>query len=205
MKPALLSRLRRYAACCSAGYSFLVRAKKRHPRPAIFSSVDVQGGAGLLLAGAVLLLSSCGYHLAGQGRGAVPADVSVLSITASDGSAHTLLPAWKRYVRNHAQDYTVGESGQSDAELRLGGFSESFNPVSFGATGVAVTYHLVFSGQLSLWRKDVRLWNSGPITVQGDVYAVGGPSSIEASRARLRRDLNRQWIHEAWLKLSSGF
>ena len=152
-----------------------------------------------------LALNSCGYHLAGQGRGVMPADVSIVKVTGVDNeSTHNLLKAWRRYVSDHAKGFVVGED-HADVELRLGAISESFNPVSFDASGVAITYRLSRSGSISLWRKDVRIWSSGIISVQGDVYAVGGPTSIEASRTRLRRDLNRQWIREAWMRLSSGF
>jgi len=151
-----------------------------------------------------LVLGACGYHLAGQGRGAVPEDVGIVNVTGTDPSAHGILSAWRRYVSDHARGFVVG-TDHADAELRLGAISETFNPVSFDASGVAITYRLSRSGSISLWRKDVRIWSSGAISVQGDVYAVGGPTSIEASRARLSRDLDRQWIREAWLKLSSGF
>lgn len=151
-----------------------------------------------------LVLHGCGYHLAGQGRGAVPEDVSIMNVTGTDASARTILSAWRRYVSDHARGFVVG-TDNADAELRLGAISESFNPVSFDASGVAITYRLSHSGSISLWRKDVRIWSSGTISVQGDVYAVGGPTSIEASRSRLSRDLGRQWMREAWLKLSSGF
>jgi len=151
-----------------------------------------------------LVLSACGYHLAGQGRGAVPEDVSIVNVTGTNESTHGILAAWRRYVSDHAKGFVIGKDN-ADAELRLGAISESFNPVSFDASGVAITYRLSRSGSISLWRKGVRIWNSGAIAVQGDVYAVGGPTSIDASRARLRRDLDRQWIREAWLKLSSGF
>ncbi|MDQ6958776.1 MAG: hypothetical protein Q9M24_06650 [Mariprofundaceae bacterium] len=162
---------------------------------------------GIVVAAALCLtlaLNGCGYHLAGQGRGVVPEDVSIVNVTGTDASARTILPAWRRYVGDHAKGFVVG-ADHADAELRLGAISESFNPVSYDVSGVAITYRLSRSGSISLWRKNVRIWSSGAISVQGDVYAVGGPTSIEASRARLRRDLDRQWMREAWLKLVSGF
>ncbi len=152
----------------------------------------------------VLALNNCGYHLAGHGRGVVPDDVNIVNVTGVDASAHNFLDAWRRYVSDHANGFVVGKD-HADAELRLGVFSESFSPVAFDAAGIATTYRLSRSGSLGLWRKGVRIWSSGVISVQGDVYAVGGPTSIEASRTRLRHDLNRQWMSEAWMKLSSGF
>jgi len=151
-----------------------------------------------------LALGGCGYHLAGHGRGVMPEDVQIVKVTGVKGSGHDLLPAFRRYVSDHAKDFVVGEKG-ADAELRMSAISESFAPVTFDASGIAVSYRLSRSGSISLWRKNVRIWGSGSISVQGVVYAVGGPTSIEASKDRLRRDLDRQWIREAWMSLSSGF
>jgi len=151
-----------------------------------------------------LALNHCGYHLAGQGRGVMPDDVSIVKIAGTSEVDANLLSAWRRYVSDHARGFVVGEDN-ADAELRMGAISESFTPASFDASGVAVSYRFSRSGSISLWRKNVRIWSSGSISVQGDVFAVGGPSSIDASKSRLRRDLDRQWIREAWIKLSSGF
>jgi len=153
---------------------------------------------------ACVCLVSCGYHLAGHGRGVMPEDVGIVNVTGTDTSSRRTLSAWRQYVSNHANGFVVS-ADNADAELRMGAFSESFNAVSFDASGVAITYRLSRSGSISLWRKGVRIWSSGAISVQGDVYAVGGPTSIEASKARVRRDLNQQWMREAWLKLASGF
>jgi len=151
-----------------------------------------------------LFLVSCGYHLAGYGRGVMPTGVSILKVTGTGASTHAFLSEWRQYVSDHAQGYVVGEDN-ADAELRLGALSESFSAVSFDASGIGVTYQLLRSRSLSLWRKDVQIWSSGAIFVKGDVYAVGGPTSIEASKDRLRRDLDKRWMSEAWMKLSSGF
>ncbi len=151
-----------------------------------------------------LAFGGCGYHLAGRGRGVMPEDVQIVKVTGVKGSSRGLLPVFRRYVTDHAKGFTVGEKG-ADAELRMSAISESFAPVTFDASGIAVSYRLSRSGSISLWRKNVRIWGSGSISVQGVVYAVGGPTSIEASKDRLRRDLDRQWIREAWMSLSSGF
>ncbi len=151
-----------------------------------------------------MFLVSCGYHLAGHGRGVVPEDVHVLDVTGTDVPGDNLVFTWRRYVSDHALNFTVGEAG-ADAQLRLENVTESFTPITFDVSGVATSYRLVRSARLSLWRKDALIWSSGEISAQGEVYAVGGPASIDASKARLRRDLNRQWVRNAWLKLTSGF
>ncbi len=157
----------------------------------------------LVWLGAAVLLASCGYHLAGHGRGAVPEDVRAVAITGADVRLANEL---KRQARSNARDWAVtDDAGAADAELRLGDVREQFVPVGYDANGVAVNYRLTLTGSLSLWRNGKQLWRSGPIAVSDEVYAVGGPASIDASRARVRRDLTRQWLREAWQRLTSGF
>jgi hypothetical protein len=119
--------------------------------------------------------------------------------------AEGLLPALRRYIADHAEDYAVADDGHGEAELRLEAVSETFKPVAFDAEGVANTYRLTLTGRISIWRDGGYIWRSGLFSVHEDVFAVGGPASIEASRARMSRDLRRLWVSEAWLKLSSGF
>jgi len=157
-----------------------------------------------LLLFAVLILTACGYHLAGHGRGVIPADVRVLEVSGTTKPGDELLFLWRRYVRSHAVGFTVASSG-ADAELRLDHVTESFSPVTFDAAGVATSYRMRLAAEISLWRRGKLVWSSGSIAVTGDVFAVGGPASITASRDRLRRDLNRKWIQEAWMRLASGF
>ena len=159
---------------------------------------------------ATALANGCGYHLAGHGGGrdggrggAVPADVRTVAVSAPDAS---LARAFRQWAREHASGWTMADDAASaDAELRISAVSEQFTPTAFDANGVAVTYRLSRAAELSLWRNGKRLWRSGPVTVSGDVYAVGGPASIDASRARVRRDLEREWLREAWQRLISGF
>lgn len=153
-----------------------------------------------------LLLSACWYHLAGYGRGVVPVDVKTVYVFSNDNDAKAIVPLLRDYVREHADGYTVTtDQDVSDAELYLSGVSESFTPSAYDSNGVATTYDLVVSGSLSLLKKGETIWSSGSIQVRGTVYAVGDPVSIEASRTRMRSDLQQQWVQEAWLRLASGF
>jgi len=152
-----------------------------------------------------LLVSSCGYHLAGQGRGAVPEDVHSIAVIAAGEQARELLPAMQRLVRDKEDNFTLAEADESDAQLNLEGVSEAFNPIAFDASGVAVTYRLTLSGSLSLWQKGEKIWESGAISTDGDVFVVGDPASTEALRKRLKQDLQKQWVRDAWRALSSGF
>ena len=152
-----------------------------------------------------LLASSCGYHLAGQGRGAVPEDVHSLAVIAVGEEARQLLSAMQGLVRDRGEDFSLAEADESDAQLHLEGVNEAFNPIAFDVSGVAVTYRLTLSGNLSLWQKGAKIWNSGSISAGGDVFVVGDPASTEALRKRLKQDLQKQWVRDAWRALSSGF
>lgn len=160
----------------------------------------------LVLLCTVLMLSACGYHLAGYGRGMMPDDVKTVFIFGKGDATKAVVPLLRDYVRDHADGYTVTtDQGVADAELYLGDMSESFAPSAYDAQGVATTYNLTVSGSLSLLREGKTIWTSGSIQVQGTVYAVGGPVSIESSRTRMRSDLQQQWVQEAWLRFASGF
>ncbi len=152
-----------------------------------------------------LLLAGCGYHLAGQGRGAIPEDVHAVALIATSEDARQLLPVLRNKLLGSARDIVPVGPGEADTELRLQRIRETFTPIEFDASGVAVTYRLGLTGSLSLWRGDKAIWESGSIHTQGDVYVVGDPASTEALRARMRQDLQKKWVQEAWRALTSGF
>lgn len=152
-----------------------------------------------------LLVSSCGYHLAGQGRGSIPEDVNELALIAVGDAAQEILPVMRNQLLSNSLDIAPVVAGESDAEFRLDDVSEDFSPVSFDASGVAVTYRLSLSGRVSLWRGGNIIWESSSIHKQGDVYVVGDPASTEALKKRLKKDLQKQWVREAWRALTSGF
>lgn len=157
-----------------------------------------------LAVAACCALAACGYHLAGQGQGAIPADVRALSVVAVDDNGRSLLPGLRQNLGERPDRYVLVESGEEDAQLRIDGVHEQFVPVSFDASGVDTVYRLTVSGSISLWRNSERIWSSGQISVSDDIYAVSDPTTIEATRQRIRRDLMRKWLREAWLRLAAG-
>jgi outer membrane lipopolysaccharide assembly protein LptE/RlpB len=154
---------------------------------------------------AAVFLVSCGYHLAGQSEGVIPPDVHSLTIIAEGEDARPMIPVFHRHLLAKGREYRIVENAGADAELRIGRVRESFRPVAFDVTGIAIAYNYTLRAELALWRAGKRLWSSGLIQVQGDVFAEGGPASIEASRERVTEDLRKQWAREAWSRLSSGF
>jgi len=153
-----------------------------------------------------LLLSACGYHLMGMGRGVVPADVQVVR-NVDAGNGDQFVRQWIAYVRDHASYNVVGaESDQQvDAELHVSKLTESLAPITFDASGIVTVDRLTLSGEISLWRDSERIWNSGTISAYEDVDVSGGPTAIESAKTRIRSDVETQWMRQAWLKLSSGF
>jgi len=153
-----------------------------------------------------LLLSSCGYHLMGMGRGVVPVDVQVVRMM--DGGNDTgFLSKWQAYVRDNASYNVIpaAAEGEADAEMHTGRLSESLAPITYDAIGIISVERMTLSGEVSLWRNDERIWSSGVISAFEDVDVSGGPTTIESAKVRIRSDLETQWIRQAWLKLSSGF
>lgn len=154
-----------------------------------------------------LLLSACGYHLMGTGRGAVPADVQVVRVVNS-GNSDRFGTAWVSFMRDHASGYRIisaSSEDKADAELHVGKLSESLVPITFDASGLETVDRMTLSGELSLWRDGESVWNSGPVSAYEDVNVTGGPTAIESAKRRIRSDLETQWMQQAWLKLSSGF
>jgi outer membrane lipopolysaccharide assembly protein LptE/RlpB len=157
----------------------------------------------------LLLLTSCGYHLVGQndGMGAIPADVRTLSIISS-GEAQQMLVLLRQ--RLNSERYSLIEHDSiTDEEhhvtVRLHVSPVTFNPSAYDAAGVTIQYSMVFSGSLQVERMGKFIWKSGTIQRLGDVYVAGDPTSIEASRERLLRDLRKQWLQDVMGRLRSGF
>lgn len=157
----------------------------------------------------LMLLTSCGYHLVGQGGGVgvIPADVRTLSIVGSGDAQQVLSPLRQRLV---SESYSLIEHDditdeEHHATLRLQLSPPSYNPSAYDVAGVAIQYRMVFSGSLQVDRMGEIIWQSGTIQQWGDVFVAGDPTSIEASRERLLRDLRKQWLQDAMGRLRSGF
>jgi len=157
---------------------------------------------------ALMLLSSCGYHLVGhgEGTGAIPADVHTVTITGN-ADARLLSMLRQRLV---SQRYQLIDGGAIADTAHHALLHVQFNPLAFvpsayDLSGVATQYRMTFTGSLMLEQDGKTLWQSGPIQRQGDVYVSGGPASIDASRTRLLSDLQKQWVSDAVGRVRSGF
>jgi len=157
----------------------------------------------------LLALASCGYHLVGHGDsagGAIPADVKAISLV---GNADAKLLSQLRQ-RLQSDRYAIIDAKDihdlaAHAMLHINITPLSFTPSTYDASGIATQYRMVFSGSFMLVREGKTIWQSGAISRQGDVFVTGGPTSIEASRERLLKDLHKQWLSDAVGRIRSGF
>ena len=153
-----------------------------------------------------LLLSSCGYHLAGGPPGALPEDVRLLAIIPVGDEADMLARTIRRELELRAGDVVLVKAGENaQAELRIGPLSSTYRPAAYDEQGIATAFRATLSGNLSLWRDGTSIWNTGDIFMQEDVFAVGGPASIEASKERVLESLRSRWSSEAIQRFASGF
>jgi len=157
---------------------------------------------------ALLVLNACGYHLVGQGSdgGAIPADVSTISVT---GNAKPALLSLLRQRLQSDRYSIVGANAVNDQTRHVTVYINMaplvFTPSAYDRSGLATQYRMTFTGSLRVDRNGDTLWQSGPVQRQGDVFVTGGPTSIEASRQRLEKDLRKQWLGDAVGRLRSGF
>ncbi len=162
---------------------------------------------GVLLA-SLLMLNSCGYHLAGHGNtvGAIAADVRTVSIVGN--AEKNLLVRFRQQL--HSDAYSIVTDGdvadpEHHAVVHVNVPAPSFTPSAFSSAGVATQYRMILTGSVDVARQGKTVWQSGNIQRRGDVFVTGGPTSIEASRERLLKDLSKQWLNDAVSRLRSGF
>jgi len=165
----------------------------------------------VLLAVLLLLPASCGYRLVGQGgeSGVIPAEVMTLSVQATNTIARGLAPGLKRQLARGGRYAVVsGKEPVDDAThalLRIDQASELFAPSAYDASGIATQYRMRLTAAVRIYRAGKLFWESGAIVVAGDVFVAGGPASIESSRERIRRDLQKEWVQTVMARIRSGF
>jgi len=153
------------------------------------------------------MFTACGYHLvgSGDGKGGIPADVETLTV-AGNADARLLSDMRSKLVSDQYEliEGSVGDRSHH-ALLHVQLAPLGFTPSAYDTAGIAIQYRMVFGGSLLLEQGGKTIWQSDPITRQGDVYVTGGPASIEASRTRLLQQLGKQWVSDALGRLRSGF
>lgn len=161
----------------------------------------------LLIAALALLISSCGYHLVGQGdgQGAIPENVESIAMQARDEVARPLAEGLRRQLETGNRYHFVKAKRDADVEIWIEKASEAFVPSAYDSTGIASQYRMTLSAGVVIHRDGKVIWESGLISIAGDVNVAGGPAGIEASRQRIRRDLQKEWVYSAVGRIRSGF
>jgi|UPI00037AB0C6 outer membrane lipopolysaccharide assembly protein LptE/RlpB len=153
----------------------------------------------------LLLLAACGYHLVGQGDGAglIQKD-EVVYAQADSAVAQTLRDDLAQELERRG--YSISDdAGVAAVALHIRQASEQLNPSAYDASGLAVQYRLILRADAVLWRNNEEIWRADAITVEGDVFASGGPSDIDAQRASVSQQLHKAWVRRAMAQLQSGF
>ncbi len=163
------------------------------------------------IAVALLLFTSCGYHLVGHGDGSgvIPEDVLTLSVEASNETGRQMMVLLKRQLAGSDRYRVVAGNDVADelthAEVRVEQALESFVPSAYDQSGLATQYRMTIQANVRLFRQDKKLWESGIVTMSDDVFVAGGPTGIESSRKRIREDLQKEWVYAVWGRINSGF
>jgi len=147
-----------------------------------------------------LLLASCGYHLVGHGGPGLLAPDEQLTLVVQGMPARDESRLRERLAAAGVQLTTHG-----DTVLFVRQQPARYVPSAYDRAGVATQYRMTISGEARLERAGKPVWESGPIVKRGDIYVAGGPASIEAARAQLEVDLQRQWRRDLLARLRSGF
>ena len=156
-----------------------------------------------------LCLSSCGYHLVGQGNSSViPSGVQSawLEAGASPKAQALRLELAALWQENkHLPVLDDVKPSKTHITVRLEQVQETFSPIGFDASGLAVQYRLSIAATLRMYQENSLIWQARGILVSADVFAGDDPSVIESERTRLTKQLQTSWARAALARLQSGF
>ena len=160
-----------------------------------------------------LMLTSCGYHLVGQGKSnVIPQKVTTANLQAPPSTLGKILLGELRqqWLQRDALPTLQRGSGATYVTLRIESPNEAFTPVAFNASGLAIQYRLSVSGVLNMYRENSLIWRSGSVSSSADIFGdaaalTNNPASIEAERETLQEQLYQQWAKDALARLQSGF
>ncbi len=164
----------------------------------------------LLLA---LLLSSCGYHLVGQGQShVIPHDTRTVTLQTTPSTLGKILLAELRaqWLQRESLPHLQEGSGKTHVTLRIENPEQAFTPVAFDASGLAIQYRLSVSGVLRMYQEHSLIWQSGLVTSSADIFGdaaalSNNPASVEAEREALEEQLHQKWAQDVLARLQSGF
>jgi len=163
----------------------------------------------LWVATCVLWLSACGYHLVGQGNtsNAVPETAKLLQVQLLNSHNDALLMVAQRALLERT-GLALAHSDEPNPTLLtvyIEQAQERLQATSFDASGVANQYRLTLSGSVRTFYQGEERWQSGVISVQGDVFATGGAVAIEAQREAVAKSLRQAWVEKVMRRMYSNF
>jgi len=154
----------------------------------------------------LLLMTACGYHLVGQGKATViPDGVTSARLTSMDAEQVLLPELMQRWQQDDNLPMLKAGAGETHVTLRIEQLTESFLPIAFDASGLAIQYRLQLQAWLKMYQLDSLIWTSGTVVVSANVFGVDNPSVVEAERLKLAKVLRQKWAKEAMNRLKSGF
>jgi len=160
-------------------------------------------------AACVLMLSACGYHLVGQGGDSqvLPQSADGLQLQLIASGDHALLASTTSAFLERTGLFLVHADEANDTTLTvyLEHAQENLQATSFDASGVANQYRLTISGNIRVLYQGEERWESGQVSVQGDVFATGGVVAIEAERESLAKSLRKSWVEQVMRRMYSSF
>ena len=163
----------------------------------------------LALAFCLMLLSGCGYHLVGQGESnVIPEGVHTANLTTNAGVQGKLLLAELHQLWTQNTSLPALSKKDPQVMLRIEGANNTFIPIAYDASGLAIQYKLSVSGILNMYKDDTLIWSSSIIVVDATVFgdaSSNNPSVVEAERQTLQEQLYLQWAQDALARLQSGF
>jgi len=152
--------------------------------------------------------------LVGQGESTViPAGVTTASLATNVGvKGQVLLSELRQLWLQNASLPTLQEQGSGEEHIimRIEDASETFTPVAFNASGLAIQYRLSVLGVLNMYQDNTLVWSSGAVSSSADIFGdatalANSPTSIEAERETLTEQLRQKWAQSALARLLSGF
>ncbi|MDQ6979849.1 MAG: hypothetical protein Q9M46_00060 [Ghiorsea sp.] len=156
-----------------------------------------------------LILTSCGYHLVGQGESnVIPSEVQTAWLESGKSAKGQALRMELEVLwqgNKHLPSLDHVKPNKTHVTVRIEQVSENFIPIGFDAAGLAVQYRLSISATLRMYQESSLIWQANNILVSADVFAGDDPSVIESERARLTKQLQTSWARAALARLQSGF
>jgi len=161
-----------------------------------------------------LSLNACGYHLVGQGKSSViPNSVTSANLTTNAGMKGKVLLSElrQRWLQNSSLPTLDEEdSGKNHIIIRIENASETFTPVAFDSSGLAIQYRLSVLGMLNMYQENTLIWSSGIVSSSADIFGdasalANNPTSIEAEKETLVEQLREKWAQDSLARLLSGF